>query len=67
MSPRKNPMKKIVLFKSRHGWMARHTDPEILAVMGTNLIPTAYTSLAPPDVVLAAIRKLNPLTLVELK
>lgn len=58
---------EIRLRRSPSGWVAQFVnDREILAVMGTDTIPTAFTAQADPITVLRAIQRLNPHHLVTL-
>lgn len=57
----------IELFRNRNGWMAKHTDPDVRALFGTDTIPTAFTSQASATEVLAQIQKLNPNARVYLR
>ncbi|TBW48733.1 hypothetical protein EZI54_20805 [Marinobacter halodurans] len=44
-------------------WMAKHSGPhtdEIISLFGSNILPTAFASDTPRDVVVAALRKRNP-------
>lgn len=44
-------------------WMAKHTGPhteEIVSLFGSDVLPTAFASDTPRDVVIAALRKRNP-------
>jgi len=54
---------RIVLRKTTNGWMADWQGPhsdEVKSLFGTTVLPTCYTARAEPDLVLSAIRKLNP-------
>ena len=52
---------KITLHRTEKCWVARfHDAPEIKELMGTDVIPTTFTTRANSDVVLAAIQRLNP-------
>ncbi len=54
---------RIVLHGSSSGWVAESFGPhadEIVALFGTNVIPTAFTSRASGQDVKEAIQKLNP-------
>jgi len=54
-------MKSITLFENGNGWMAKfENDPEIVALFGTDTIPTAFTSNAYASEVLEAIILQNP-------
>lgn len=53
--------KRIVLIRQAGVWMARHLDNlEIVALFGTDLIPTPFTSQASFETVKARLAKLNP-------
>lgn len=54
-------MKKITLLLTTQGWVADfNDDPKINELFGCTLIPTSFTEFTPPDVVLNAVRSLNP-------
>ena len=53
-------MKTIKLIHSETGWLARFDDHEIVAIFGTDTIPTPFTEKAPPMMVKAEIEKRNP-------
>ena len=54
-------MKTIKLINSKQGWLARfENDTEIMALFGTDTIPTPYTEKAMPSMVKAEIEKRNP-------
>mgnify|MGYP001604594571 CR=1 FL=1 len=61
-------MNKIELYWTPQGWAADFVgDREIRRSFGTTLIPTAFTARAKADVVLAAIERLNPAAMVEVR
>ncbi|WP_148863811.1 hypothetical protein [Marinobacter fonticola] len=44
-------------------WMAKHSGPhtrELVALFGSNVLPTAFESSTPKEKVIAALRKRNP-------
>lgn len=52
---------EIRLRKSHDGWSAQFlNDPSVVAAMGTDTIPTAFTAQAEPLTVLREIQRLNP-------
>ena len=55
-------METITVFKGegRKGYMAKHSDPEIKELFGTDTLPTAFTAGAKMDDVVAEIQRLNP-------
>jgi len=53
-------MYTIKLYKYKSCWMAEHDDPAIKKLFGSGILPTAFTSNAPADVVLREIESLNP-------
>lgn len=54
-------MKTITLFRGPNAWMARiDGDPDITALFGSNVIPTAFLPRANPDKVRREIMSLNP-------
>lgn len=54
-------MKSITLFENGNGWVARfENDHDIVALFGTDTIPTAFTSAATASDVLEAIILQNP-------
>lgn len=50
----------IWLYRTQQGWMAKHNDPSIVDLFGTDTLPTAFTMHADEGEVLATIRDLNP-------
>ena len=50
----------ITLYRGPQAWMARHTDPEVTRLFGTDTLPTAFTEQAEPAEVLAYLREANP-------
>lgn len=63
-------MNLILLERTSAGWMAEILGPQArqtIQLFGTNILPTAFTSAAPKDRVLAEIRRLNPGCTVEIK
>mgnify|MGYP006921389562 CR=1 FL=1 len=60
-------MHTIELHKARGSWIAVFGDPAVKEVMGTPAVVTPYLDTAPDDVVLRAIRKLNPDCIVSLR
>ena len=56
----------ITLVKTSTGWNAIHTDPIIIKLFGTNIIPTAFTEKANASTVLREIQNRNPKELVKL-
>ena len=51
----------IKLINSKQGWLARfENDQEIIALFGTDTIPTPYTENASPMMVKSEIEKRNP-------
>lgn len=54
----------IRLYRSNVGWIADMSEAsdstEIKCLFGTCLLPTAFMSNAPSDLVVKAIRQLNP-------
>ena len=53
-------MHSITLFRAENGLMAKHSDPEVYSLFGTDVIPTAFTAEADPETVVDEIRRLNP-------
>ena len=52
--------KHITLSRTSKGWMAYyHGDAEMIALFGTDILPTAFTAQAEAEYVLAAIQHLN--------
>jgi len=59
---------KITLTRGNDGngnqsWLARHTGAgadDVMALFGTNVLPTPFSASVSPDVVLARIEELNP-------
>ena len=56
----------ITLFKQNGSWMARNTNPQVLALFGTDTLPTPFTSAMPAWHVQKEIARLNPESVVEL-
>ena len=57
---------RITLIRTDDGWLALHTDPQVVDSFGTGLLPTAFGPSAQPETVLKEIRRLNPEVDVEL-
>ena len=54
-------MKRIHLYRNNAGWQARFIDDtEIIALFGTDIVPTAFTKLAAKSTVVREITRLNP-------
>ena len=53
-------MLSITLFVSRGSWIARFDDPEVIAIMGTCDVPTAFTDQASAGTVAEEIGRRNP-------
>ena len=51
---------QITIWKTRAGWLAKFTDPQVRELFGTDTIPTAYTEHAGLDYVLPRITQQNP-------
>jgi hypothetical protein len=51
---------KLELWREPSGWVVRTNDPETIEIMGTDVLPTAFTALASADMVVTRIRELNP-------
>ena len=62
---------EIVLFREGIQWMAQYNAgparDTVLRLFGADAIPTAFTSQAAPNTVLARIQELNPDALVRLR
>lgn len=56
----------ITLSLGKDGWLATFSDPAIVATLGTDTIPCAFTRQAPAAMVLREIQKLNPSAVVTL-
>ena len=54
----------ITLSQVSGAWMATFSNPQIAEVMGTDTIPTAYTTKTCAEAVQKEIQKLNPDCLV---
>lgn len=50
----------ISLFKAGNSWMAKHSDPKVKDLFGTDTLPTPFTSQADEQDVVAQIQRLNP-------
>ena len=50
----------IELFIQGNSWVARHSDPQLKTLFGTDTIPTSFTRKALPETVLNAVKSLNP-------
>lgn len=53
-------MQTITLYRTPDGWMARHSDPTIRELFGTDTLPTAFTAAASTETVLIEITRRNP-------
>ena len=56
----------ITLYVGERGYLAKHSDPKVRRLLGTDTLPTAFTREADPLTVLTAIQRLNPNCLVQL-
>jgi len=56
----------ITLYLGEGGYLARHSDPSVKRLLGTDTLPTVFTQDADPHTVLAEIQRLNPGRLVKL-
>ena len=54
-----NTAHTIELFISNGSWMARHSDPAIAELFGTNVLPTCFTDKADPESVLLEVQSRN--------
>ena len=53
--------KRIELFVDDGGWMARFVgDPEVVALFGTDTIPTPFLEGYDPALILDSIERMNP-------
>ncbi|HEX6827311.1 MAG TPA: hypothetical protein VF077_13410 [Nitrospiraceae bacterium] len=53
-------MKRIMIYRTPTCWMADfHGDAEVMAALGTDQVPTAFTASADRTRVLAEIQRLN--------
>ena len=59
-------METLILRNTPRGWIATSDDPRVFDLFGTFDIPTAFTSRASAEMVLAEIRRLNPTSVVRL-
>jgi len=50
----------VQLFREKGSWHAIFSSREVREVMGTSIIPTAFTDKMPPEQVIKEISKLNP-------
>lgn len=55
---------RITLTLGKDGWLATFSAPAIVASLGTDTIPCAFTRQAPAAMVLREIQKLNPSAVV---
>ena len=65
-----NDLDVIKLRRTAQGWVALWQGPhaiEVARVLGTTVVPTAFTAQAEPGLVLRAIAQLNPDALVVLE
>jgi len=59
-------MKTITLSRRAQGWMATFkNDAEVLALFGTDTLPTSYTTEAETNEVVSAIQRLNPDAIIK--
>lgn len=56
----------ITLFRLDGYWMARHSDPMVKQLFGTDILPTPYSSASPSRAVKERIEELNPNAIVVL-
>jgi hypothetical protein len=56
----------ITLYLGDGGYLARHSNPSVKQLLGTDTLPTAFTREADPHTVLTEIQRLNPGRLVQL-
>jgi len=63
---RKKVQHTITLFLGDRVYLARHSDPSVKRLLGTDTLPTAFTCEADPHTVLTEIQRLNPGRLVDL-
>ncbi len=56
----------ISLFIQGDSWMSKHSNPDIIALFGTDIIETAFTARASSLEVLREIRALNPECVVSI-
>ena len=59
-------MHKITLKIINNVWVSIHTDPEVMDLFDTDVLPTPFKGSVSSDIVLDRIRKLNPGSLVTL-
>lgn len=50
----------ITLYRAGGSWMARHSDPQVADLFGTDTIPTAYPADAQAGKVYSEIARRNP-------
>lgn len=60
-------MHTITLFRQAGSWVARHSDPRVIELFGTDTLPTTWTDTANPENVYRNIRDLNPGALVYVR
>lgn len=53
-------MERITLSREGGYWVARHTDPRVMQLFGTDALPTPWPATAPAAAVLREIQRLNP-------
>lgn len=53
-------MHTITLYRAAGAWLARHSDPLIAELFGSDTIPTAYTAEAEAGSVYSEIARRNP-------
>lgn len=53
-------MHTITLYRAGGSWVARHSDPVVTDLFGTDIIPTAWGDAAPASEVYYHIAEANP-------
>ena len=56
----------IWLFKDADSWCIQTDKQATIDLFGTDILPTAFTTQAPTEMVLARIQELNPDAIIEL-
>ena len=60
-------MHTITLYLENGHWMAKHTDPDVRRLFGTDTIPTPYLNGCDPIALQLEITKLNPDCWVQIR
>ena len=57
----------LTIYMDGDGWMVHDTDPEVMALFGTDTLPLPFLKATPAAMVMAALQDLNPHKSVALR